>query len=253
MKVLYINDFIYFVDGGAHVSACAHRDTLYELYGKNNVDIVSLVGPNKVLPLNDEVLIIEEEKSKIKLLINCLMGYTTYLNKKGIQTISNHINKNKYDVVFVDNSIFGKLVKYLKDENPDLPIVTYYHDVKAFLGREWKKNAPLYKKPVYKAMIDNEKINQIYSDVNLTLNPRETKLFYEWYHKKPELELSVYLDVKLHDYYINQKKLLSTPLNLLFIGSYYKPNVKGIIWFIENVLPKLGNNVKLQIAGSGME
>lgn len=38
---------------------------------------------------------------------------------------------------------------------------------------------------------------------------------------------------------------------LLFVGSYFKPNVEGIIWFIDNVMPYI--NYSLLIIGKGME
>lgn len=102
-------------------------------------------------------------------------------------------------------------------------------------------------------MITSEMINQQYSDANLTLNPRESRLFEKAYGKKPDLELSVYMNVQLNQEYVNSEDSLSNPLKIVFIGSHYLPNVRGISWFIEKVLPRLEMNVNLQIAGSGMD
>lgn len=253
MRVLYIVDFLYFTDGGAHVSACAHRDTLFEIYGRDNVDIISLTGPVDTAPQNGETAVIRGERNRIKQFINCVSGYTTYLNKRGIKTIINCISDKNQDVIFIDNSIFGLLVKEIKNQFPEKPVVTYYHDVKASLAAAWKKKAPIYKKPVYQAMIYSERVNQKYSDVNLTLNPRETNLFIAAYGKKPELELGVYMDVPLKEKYENSSEHFSVPLKLLFVGSHYLPNVKGIIWFMDNVLPNLETEVVLTVAGSHME
>lgn len=41
-------------------------------------------------------------------------------------------------------------------------------------------------------------------------------------------------------------------LEILFLGGYYLPNVKGIMWFVNRVLPLL-KNVHLSIAGREME
>ena len=253
MKVLYIADFLYFTDGGAHVSACAHKDTLIEMYGEENVDIISLTGQRDDSPLYGEKAIIRGERNKIKMWINCFLNYTTYLDKKGIQTILRIILENKYDFVFIDNSIFGLLTKKIKKTCPGLPIISYYHDVKASLAQDWKNKANIFKKVVYQAMINSEKINQAYCDVNLTLNPRESNLFKKYYGYLPELQLGVYMNIILDEQYKYNTQALSERLNILFVGSHYQPNVDGIKWYIKEVLPKLECETSLTIAGSHME
>ena len=48
------------------------------------------------------------------------------------------------------------------------------------------------------------------------------------------------------DYFVNEKSIL----NLLFVGSLeWYPNIEGINWFIDNVLPSLGKNYQLTIVG----
>lgn len=253
MRLLYIADFLYFTDGGAHVSACAHMNTLINMYGRKNIDIVALTGQRDDEPIYGEIDVIRGERNKFKLWINCLFGYSTYLDKNGIKRIIGIIKQNKYDVVFLDNSIFGKLAKNIKMEYPNMPLISYYHDVKASLAFNWKKSASLLKKVVYQAMIDSERLNEKYCDVNLTLNPRETKLYEEYYGKTPELELGVYMDIELDNSYKNSKELFEEELNVLFIGSHYKPNVDGIIWYIQEVLPLINIKTRLIIAGSHMD
>lgn len=253
MKLLYIADFLYFTDGGAHVSACAHKNTLIKIYGKENVDIIALTGPRDDTPQYSEIEVIRGERNKVKLWVDCCLGYTTYLNKKGIKRIISKIHKNNYNFIFIDNSIFGKLVKSIKLQFPQIPVITYYHDVKASLAAEWKKNAPLVKKIVYQSMIKSEYINQQYSDVNLTLNPRENLLYEKYYKKKSELQLGVYMNINLEDEYIHSECPLNDELDILFIGSYYKPNVDGIIWYINKVIPLLNIKTHLTVAGSHMD
>lgn len=253
MKVLYIADFLYFMDGGAHVSACAHKDTLIDMYGAENVDIISLTGQGDDRPQYNEIDIIRGERNKIRLWIDCFLGYTTYLNKNGIKRILSYIHKNNYSIVLIDNSIFGLLVKQIKENYPKLPVISYYHDVKASLALKWKKEASLRKKVVYEAMIYSENINQQFCDVNLTLNPRESALYEKYYGKKPELQLGVYMDIQLDPDYLNSDQELSDVLNILFIGSHYKPNVDGIDWFMKKVLPLVSVKNRLIVAGSQMD
>ena len=42
-------------------------------------------------------------------------------------------------------------------------------------------------------------------------------------------------------------------MQVLFVGSKYYPNIIGIKWFYKNVLPKLNNNIIINIVGRGTE
>lgn len=251
LKILYITDFYYTVSSGAKTSARAHLKTLQNLYGKESVLVVALVGKNIPSVTENEHIIIHGTHNKGVLLWNCLCGYSTYINKSAVKEILELIKGRNIDVVFVDNSIFGLLIKRIKTVYPYIPVLSYYHDVKAKLARDWMRNAPIYRKPIMYAMLSNEKLTAEYADVNFVLGDREEKLFVEVYGKKPEAQLSVYMDITLsNDFYIkkpNAKK------KILFFGGYYRPNVHGIEWFIKNVYPQLMCETELIVAGHGMD
>lgn len=251
LKILYITDFYYTVSSGAKISARAHLKTLQNLYGKESVLVVALVGKNIPSVTEKEHIIIHGTHNKGVLLWNCLCGYSTYINKSAVKEILELIKGRNIDVVFVDNSIFGLLIKRIKTVYPYIPVLSYYHDVKAKLARDWMRNAPIYRKPIMYAMLSNEKLTAEYADVNFVLGDREEKLFVEVYGKKPEAQLSVYMDITLsNDFYIkkpNAKK------KILFFGGYYRPNVHGIEWFIKNVYPQLMCETELIVAGHGMD
>lgn len=251
LKILYITDFYYTVSSGAKTSARAHLKTLQNLYGKESVLVVALVGKNIPSVTEKEHIIIHGTHNKCVLLWNCLCGYSTYINKSAVKEILELIKGRNIDVVFVDNSIFGLLIKRIKTVYPYIPVLSYYHDVKAKLARDWMRNAPIYRKPIMYAMLSNEKLTAEYADVNFVLGDREEKLFVEVYGKKPEAQLSVYMDITLsNDFYIkkpNAKK------KILFFGGYYRPNVHGIEWFIKNVYPQLMCETELIVAGHGMD
>ncbi len=251
LKILYITDFYYTVSSGARTSARAHLKTLQNLYGKENVLVVALIGKNVPSEMEKEHIIIRGTRNEAVLLWNCLCGYSTYINRSAVSRILNLIKERNIDVIFVDNSIFGLLIKKIKTEYPSIPVLSYYHDVKAKLARDWMKDAPIYRKPVMCAMLSNEKLTAEYADVNFVLGNREEKLFIEAYGKRPEAQLSVYMDIQLSNaFYIKHQ---NSKKRILFFGGYYRPNVHGIEWFIKNVYPKLMNRAELIIAGHGME
>ena len=251
MKILYITDFYYTVSSGAKTSARAHLKTLQNLYGKESVLVVALVGKNIPSVTEKEHIIIHGTHNKGVLLWNCLCGYSTYINKSSVKEILELIKGRNIDVVFVDNSILGLLIKRIKTVYPYIPVLSYYHDVKAKLARDWMRNAPIYRKPIMYAMLSNEKLTAEYADVNFVLGDREEKLFVEVYGKKPEAQLSVYMDITLsNDFYIKKPNVKK---KILFFGGYYRPNVHGIEWFIKNVYPQLMCETELIVAGHGMD
>lgn len=251
MKILYITDFYYTVSSGAKTSARAHLKTLQNLYGKESVLVVALVGKNIPSVTEKEHIIIHGTHNKGVLLWNCLCGYSTYINKSAVKEILELIKGRNIDVVFVDNSILGLLIKRIKTVYPYIPVLSYYHDVKAKLARDWMRNAPIYRKPIMYAMLSNEKLTAEYADVNFVLGDREEKLFVEVYGKKPEAQLSVYMDITLsNDFYIKKPNVKK---KILFFGGYYRPNVHGIEWFIKNVYPQLMCETELIVAGHGMD
>lgn len=251
MKILYISDFYYTDSSGAKTSARAHLNTLNNLYGANNVRMVALLGPQNPENVDKNHILLTSSRNKIFLLWNCLCGYSTYLDQRGILKIVRLIKQEKIDIVFVDNSIFGKLIKKIKKIYPTVLVLAYYHDVKAKLARQWLSDAPIYRKPVMLAMLSNEKITAEYADVNFVLGNREEKFFSQAYKKRPEAHLSVYMDIQLSDeFYI---KSCNNKKKLLFFGGYYLPNVHGIDWFIKEVYPKLNNNIEVIVAGRGMD
>ena len=251
MKVLYITDFYYTVSSGARTSSRAHFETLQNLYGNENVDLIALVG--RAIPDHPDKnhVIVSNTHNNVVLLLNCFLGYSTYIDRSAIHRILDIIRERKPEVVFVDNSIFGKLIKQIKRKNPAIPVLSYYHDVKAKLARDWMKDAPIYRKPVMLAMLSNEKLTARYADVNFVLGDREEKLFIKAYRKKPEAQLSVYMDIKLSDKFFG--KTPNKRKKILFFGGYYLPNVHGIEWFIKNVYPNLQNEAELIVAGRGMD
>lgn len=251
LKILYITDFYYTVSSGAKTSARAHLKTLQNLYGKESVLVVALVGKNIPSVTEKEHIIIHGTHNKGVLLWNCLCGYSTYINKSAVKEILELIKGRNIDVVFVDNSILGLLIKRIKTVYPYIPVLSYYHDVKAKLARDWMRNAPIYRKPIMYAMLSNEKLTAEYADVNFVLGDREEKLFVEVYGKKPEAQLSVYMDITLsNDFYIKKPNVKK---KILFFGGYYRPNVHGIEWFIKNVYPQLMCETELIVAGHGMD
>ena len=64
-----------------------------------------------------------------------------FISNKIIDEIVSYIQQEKFDVVFIEDSVFGNLVKAIKDKDMTVRVVTFYHDIKASLYPQWIKHA----------------------------------------------------------------------------------------------------------------
>ncbi|MFR9239401.1 MAG: glycosyltransferase [Clostridium baratii] len=247
MKILYISEFFYEVNGANKLSMM-HYNTLLEMFGEENVITVSLTGGQNIK--NSNYINFQSYSSKIGKLLNFLQMNNSRINNYIIKEIGRIIETEKIETVFVDNSTYGKLVKYIKDKYKDLNVISFYHDIKRNLAKQWLNEFGFKFLPDYFVTIYNEWLNAKYSDKNITLNKRESELFFKYYKKNPDLELPIYMKEsnKIKDISCNEKEF-----SILFVGAYYYPNVQGIKWFCKNVMSKLNQNYKLYIVGKGME
>ena len=236
---------------GANAATKLHLACIEHIVGKDNVYLAD-VSWNKPYETENAIADGKYQGKKEHLKRNFQLN-TVYMSDRVIKDICEKIYEKSIDVVFIDDSIFGKLVKAIKKKYPKIYVITFYHDVKRNLYPQWLKEKGMSFLTECIAGIHNEKLNQKYSDVNITLNKRENDLYKKFYHKDSEYLLPVSVkDPGVPDVVFNRSSD-SQKLRLLFVGKYYYPNVKGIKWFCEQVLTELDDNYELQIVGYGME
>lgn len=247
MKILYISEFFYEINGANKLSMM-HYNTILDILGKENVVTVSLTGGQKIQ--NSNYINFQSYSSKVGKFLNLIQMNNSRINNCIIDEIGKIIENEKIEIVFIDNSTYGKLVKYIKNKYDNINVISFYHDIKRNLAKQWLREFGFKFLLDYFVTIYNELLNAKYSDKNITLNKRESKLFFKYYKKYPDLELPIYMKEsdKIKD--VSHDK---NEFSILFVGAYYYPNVQGIKWFCENVMTKLNESYKLYIVGKGME
>lgn len=247
-KLLFISDMLCQKNIGASSLSYAHLSSLKQI--KNlDVDVISLNGKMNI-NIN-ETKNIRSYESKFGLINNLLQLNTPYINNKIIKDIVNLINKKSYDYVFIDNSYFGKLVRSIKKKT-NSKVITFYHDVKRNLCVQILKQKGISYLPFFVGYIYNEKINTKYSDYNITLNKRESSMLKKYYNIDSDYELPIIIN----DFYKEQdsnRYLNELQFKILFVGAYYEPNNNGLMWFIDNVMPKINTDIELQVVGKNMD
>lgn len=177
------------------------------------------------------------------------MPYCCFVNENGV---SKNICKlyDNYDYVFFDRSFIDVKV-------PSGKSIVHFHNVeknyelyvKKYVGNSKLKNY-LRKKLNYLNVCYIEKRAYRKSICNITLNKRDADELKHYYGDMSEK--TFILPSSLNDNYEEEKDNLDVSYqNCLFVGSNFGPNIEGINWFIDNVLPYV--NVNLIIVGNGMD
>lgn len=145
--------------------------------------------------------------------------------------ISKFINNNHYDYIIVSYSSWGKIIRNIK-YTPYLILDT--HDF--VTAQHYKRNKSIGK--LFQSELNIlRKFNEIW-----TFSIEEKYLYEQFTNAKV-----VHMPIAF-----NQKKLY--PLkhkkyDVIYIASENPHNVKGIHWFLENVLPILNENITIHIIG----
>ena len=251
MKLLYIAGE-FGVSNGTNTNMMVHYRALIRILGKENVFTVDLNSGGKQIETTESVSYLKPTALKDKLLRG-MQGHTSLMSNKIMRDICDIIRNKNINYVFIDDSLYGKLVKRIKKEFPQITVATFYHDVKRNLYLQWiKKDGVGAALKRYIPGLINEKSNAKYSDINITLNSRETKMLRRYYNVDSQLELPVGIAPPApKNEFANV--FPTDKINLLFLGAKYYANIEGIRWFCENVMPFINASYHLWIAGKGME
>jgi hypothetical protein len=250
MKVLYVSDFLMLGhSGGAHLSK-AHLKTLKQLYGEENVRTIAVTYAQDVT--DPEYECIKSYDGHIGQLRNVLQGNTHAFNNTINKRMLSIIVEERIDVVFFDNGYFGKQCKLVKELFPSIPIITFNHGIlrngtnQQITERKFK---PQYWPQIF-GLLRGEKQSSKYADVILVINSRDANEFEKAYKRKADYILPAYIEEMSN---VSKDESLLHEAKILFVGGNFYPNIHGIKWFSENVLPKLTCKARLTIVGRGLE
>lgn len=249
MRMLYISEYYGEKGQGAYQVARAQIKSFRDILGDANVDIVSI----KLDHAKPEVekLFLSDNMSAIDKIINIAHGFPLFYSKSYENAILNLIRKEKYDLIYIGNSYFGATAKRIKKIYPSIPLLAFYHGVKANSGRQTVKNANYKLSTVMRCFANyiGEKLTVKYCDTQILLNERDSKALEKYYHRKADVLLPIYYTDTADIYKVER----TDEFRILFLGGNFWPNVLGITWFAENVMPYIQKSGKLFIVGRGLE
>lgn len=229
-KILYIGDKITFPRDGADQVNMRNQQLLERICSEN----VIYLSPST--------------KKSSNLLQRFYLGVTDIFIKKVLVELS----KGDYKYVFISHSTMGRLAKFIKRTFLDVKIITFFHNIEVQYAHEYYKTKGLRALPFYLAVKRWEKFACDFSDYNITLNQRDSKLLKKIYNKDACLELPTSFD----DKYCEENRLemiqnCKEKIDYLFVGVAFFANVHGVQWFIDNVIPRVKGH--FYVVGKGMD
>ena len=235
---------------GAGAGARMHLKALQNIVGEQNIFIVDL-SPLSKPSKSINYIAYGKYSSKMERVRRLLQGNIYLFSNRIIFEISNIVKTKRIKFVFVDDSYFGRLVKKIKENNPDVAIVSFFHDVKASLFKIWMRQSDFFTKLDLRLGIRGEKISVNTVDKNIVLNNAENELLIKYYGREADYYLPVCVnkenDGTINPYDRNYKK------HILFVGTSYKPNIDAMRWFCNRILPKIRQYFDIYIVGRGLE
>ena len=237
-----------------NIGADMHYKALCDIFGRENIFFINLSPTEKECRLQNYISY-GKYKSVLDRVHRWMQGNMMFISNDIISEICEVINSNSIKTVFIEDSVFGNLVKKIKNRCKECKVLSFYHDVKADLYKQWMDNERTLKSKIeYTIGIRQEYVNQKYADINIVFNERDAKTYQVYYGKRPEAILPLPAPVPSisHDI-MNSITEKDDKKHILFVGKKYYPNLVGFKWFVDNVLPSLTANIQVDVVGTGLE
>lgn len=258
MRILFVSERLMWNNTGAEIVTKNNLEALIDIAGEENIDIITFYEEGESLKKLDKyknIIVLKKYNNKILKFINWVLLNNGGINRKNKSKLIELIKNNNYEYVFLDSSVYGKLAQIIKKNNSKTKVITFFHDVSKFWSKSLIKVCKDIKGKIrlytyHPSYVYNEKKTIQNSDYIIALNKRDSDLIELEYNKK----IDEIISVNIKDKFLKQKIDYTSKkkgVEILFVGAYYLPNVIGIKWFIEEVMPNV--EAKLTIVGKGMD
>ena len=237
-----------------NIGADMHYKALCDIFGRENSFFINLSPTERERRLLNYISY-GKYKTVLDRVHRWMQGNMMFISNDIISEICEVINSNAIRTVFIEDSVFGNLVKKIKKNCKECKVLSFYHDVKADLYKQWMDNERTLKSKIeYTIGIRQEYVNQKYADINIVFNERDAKTYQVYYGKRPEAIIPLPAPVPVISHGImNSITAKDDKKHILFVGKKYYPNLVGFKWFVDNVLPSLSDNIQVDIVGRGLE
>lgn len=238
-KTLFISSLVSGNKTGGAMVAKRNFEVIKKIMGEEDVILYTLES----FAIKKKSIIVDSCKRILRLCRGYMNGSTQKIN----QDIINVINQNNVNIVFIDSSLNGLLVKQIK-KRTGAKVISFFHNCEYSLLKQGILKGEF--ESIFRILPArfNEKLTVNFSDNTIVLNERDGLLLSRLYHKNDHFIIPITLDDKFLPY---EKREVRKVKNILFVGSNFFPNINGVNWFIKNVLPYI--DCKLTFVGRDID
>lgn len=185
-------------------------------------------------------------------LANLLLMCAT-LSPTGFLQLLRLIRKAQPDVVWLDSSLFGILIPFIKLLSRQTKIVCFFHNIESDLVREYTKNNFLYWIS-YFATKANEHLSTKYVNRVVAIQKKDGERLKRKYNLNNYFCIGATIEDIFHPplNQLNNFEVDRTTRYVLFVGSDFAPNVEALKFLNHEIAPKL-TLTKIIAIGNGLD
>jgi glycosyltransferase involved in cell wall biosynthesis len=226
------------------------------LVGKTNYQLFKDVVGNDVCAIAvnrkpiEGVFSVHTSGSRLGTVIANMFGLCATLTRQGEREIYERVRNDRPSVIWLDSSLFGRLIPRLRIESPGVKIVCFFHNLEEDIVLEKVRKGQWVYYLALAATRVNERKSAKLADVVVTIQEDEAIKLLERYGRKVDFIFPVCMQ---------KSTLRVAPKNpypgvryVLFVGSDFPPNVEALHYLSKKIAPQLENTIVLAI-GKGLE
>lgn len=189
------------------------------------------------------------KKSNIASVVSLAQGHYPPLRDDIIKKILYKCRKNRYDMIYMDTSVCGTLVRKLKKRYAGIPILSHFQNCESDFNAIRFAGGNAVQSFFYHKLVQNEeRLTLKYSDCCAVLSKRDSSRLQDLYGREPDRMLPLFIKDEASEADFITK---ATEGYCLLFGPALYPNVEGFSWFADHVSPYI--HIKTLIAGKGFE
>lgn len=222
--------------GGRELLCRLNHDILKDIYGER----LSVLELNKVAIRG------------VHPVADAFRGFIDGVNNDILDRVLRIIITNKVLKIFVDGSNFGEIVRVVKEKCPNVHVYTFFHNVEVrFFWGLLRQNKTLHSLAVVMVNYLAERKSVKHSDKIICLSQRDSQKLRKIYGRGATHVSPIALQDKLAKSSITSNAIMLKNKYALFVGGGFYANRAGIIWFVNQVVPRI--SIKTCIVGRGLE
>lgn len=201
----------------------------------------------------DKAIKIPTTNSRLGTALANLFLMCATLSPTGFLRLLRLIKKEQPTVVWLDSSLFGILIPFIRLLSRQTKIVCFFHNIESDLVREYAKKNFFYWIS-YFATKANEHLSAKYSDRVVAIQKQDGERLKKKYRLKSYFCISATID-DIFQSSLNQLNNFDAVRNMryvLFVGSDFPPNIEALKFLNYEIAPRL-THTKIITIGNGID